>query len=306
MKHIFSRALCFCLFLSLFWLTGCTAQPPAQGTETDTPVGTDPATAPVTPAPETSSPSETPTDAPTAPETEAAPLSLRIGSYNIATGRQISFGMRTLGKAIADMELDILGVQEIDQFATRSGRIDTMKQLSKTSGMTHYVFFKAIDFQGGEYGIGILSKYPILETERYELSSGGMEQRVLGRALIDVNGTHINFFVTHLSYEATDIRTGQFAELAEHLSGHTPYILVGDFNTADYAEFDVLEGAAFVNNAAHSIGTFPDSGDGIDNIVYTAAHWQFSAPAVVKNNLSDHYLLYATATLTDSSSPAVP
>ncbi len=114
----------------------------------------------------------------------------------------------------------------------------------------------------------------------------------------NVNGVHINFFVTHLAFESTELRSPQFAEVAKHVNEHTPYIIVGDFNTADFTEFQILEGASMVNNADHSIPTFPGNDSAIDNIVYTTDAWQFSTPTTVANNHSDHYMLYAEGTLT--------
>ena len=137
------------------------------------------------------------TDETTAP----IPNKLRFGSYNIKHGGDAGLDMSKLAKNIRAADLGIVGLQEVDQLTTRVNNINTMKRLSNHTGYDYYAFFKAIDFKGGEYGVGILSKYPILETERIELSSGKEEKRVLGRAKIDVNGLTVNFFVTHISFD---------------------------------------------------------------------------------------------------------
>ncbi len=311
MKHYcrtFVRLLCFALLLPL-GLASCTA---GNSSTTETEKGTTAETSAKTLADTeaatlvvTEKPTAAPTDVPTEPDTDPLPIerSLRIGSYNLAAGREVNHVIRHLGTDIKNTDLDIVGVQEVDQFTARSGNIDTMKQLSKSSGLEHYAFFKAIDYQGGEYGIGILSKYPILETERYELPSADYEQRVLGRALIDVDGVQVNFFVTHLSYEALDIRTEQFAKVAEITATHIPYVLVGDFNTAEFNEFSVLSGTEMVNNHDHSIPTFPESETAIDNIVFSSEAWTFAPPATLENGHSDHHMLYAVGTLTHPSLP---
>ncbi len=317
-----SLFLRMCLCLSLFsvltlMLLSCGAEnpPPAVSqtvttaeSQTEAPLTDTEAVSETTPATETAAETRPTTEPDTAPETNAEeePLMLNFVSYNIAAGRQVSYSMRTLAGDLKEVKADIVGIQEVDQNCDRSGNIDTVKLLSRTSGLEHYAFFKGIDLGAGEYGVAILSKYPILETERVELSSNGHEQRVVGRALIDVNGTHINFFVTHLSYEDKATRTGQFAELAAILSAHAPYVLVGDFNTADFDEYAVLTGAATVNDHDHSVVTFPQNDSSIDNIVYTADRWQFGAPAVRENDHSDHYMLYAQGSLipTDTDTPA--
>ena len=101
------------------------------------------------------------------PETDPpkSPITLNIGSYNIANGLNFK-RITSIGTDIKNQNLDIVGVQEVDQFVDRTGRVDSMKMLSDASGLPYYAFFKAIDLQGGEYGVGILSKYPIAETDK--------------------------------------------------------------------------------------------------------------------------------------------
>ena len=52
---------------------------------------------------------------------------------------------------------DVVAVQEIDSVTERSGKVDVLSELGNKVGM-HALFASAIDFQGGKYGIGILSK----------------------------------------------------------------------------------------------------------------------------------------------------
>ena len=146
---------------------------------------------------------------------------------------------------------------------------------------------------------GILSRYPILETERILLESGDCEQRVLGRAAIEVNGEAIQFFVTHLSYESLDLRTKQFAQVAQVLQNYEGYVLTGDFNTSDFSEYTVLPNANAVNRASSHLVTFPDGPSSIDNIVYSNTKWSFERPKTVTASYSDHYALYAMGTYLD-------
>ena len=235
-----------------------------------------------------------PIEAPVTPE----PVKLNIGSYNIAHGSAVNLKMEKLGEDIKDKKLDIVGVQEVDQFSSRSMNIDTMKELSESSGLEYYAFFKAIDLRGGEYGVGILSKYPILETEKTELYSGTEEQRVLGHAVIDVGGERLNFFVTHLSYESKALRDRQFATIAEKTAGLDNFVVTGDFNTSNFNEYAPIKNMDMVNNSESSINTFPSPtpSSSIDNIVFSKNNWSFGDPSVLPNGNSDHCMLYATGT----------
>ncbi len=44
---------------------------------------------------------------------------------------------------------------------TQRHPVDEMKELSRLTRIPYYAFAKMRNYQGGEYGIGILSKYPI-------------------------------------------------------------------------------------------------------------------------------------------------
>ncbi len=230
------------------------------------------------------------------PIVEEEPMKLTFGTYNIKHGADDLPALSRIANNITKHGMDVVGLQEVDQMTTRVGGVDTMKTLSEATGYPYYAFFKAISYKGGEYGVGILSKYPIVETERIALESSTYEQRVLGRACIDVNGEQIQFFVTHLSYETKEIRTTQFAELAEVLANYENYVLTGDFNTSDFSEYAVLPNVNAVNKASRHVVTFPSSSSSIDNIVYSNVAWSFEAPKTVTESYSDHYALYAKGT----------
>lgn len=217
-------------------------------------------------------------------------ITLNIGSYNIANGGYADHDFSKIAEDILARELDIVGVQEVDIGTHRVKKMDTMKELSEKSGYPYYAFFKTIDFWGGDYGVAVLSKYPIIESERIKLTSGWHEQRVLGRVKVDVNGYAVNFFVTHLSYEDLDIRKGQFAEINRVLSGMDNFILTGDFNCDSLDEFQWIDDSSAVNTASYSVLTC--GGDCIDNIVHSN-NFVFSRPDTLDNGHSDHRMLYA-------------
>ena len=215
---------------------------------------------------------------------------LRVCSYNIKHGADVGLDMSVIAKDITDLSLDIVGFQEIDQKTSRVNGLDTMKALSEASGYKYYAFAKAINYKGGEYGTGILSRYPIVEFEVIKLDSGSEEQRCVGHAVIDVDGVYFDFFNTHLSFESLDLRTKQYKQLAELLAKCDTYILTGDFNTANMAEFNVLPDATLVNNG--KFGTFPSSGKAIDNIVISK-DWNIVDSGMGPKGHSDHILLWA-------------
>ena len=156
---------------------------------------------------------------------------------------------------------------------------------------TYYVFVRAIDYQGGQYGTLILSKYPILSSEVIPLESWDKEGRALGHAVIDIDGFQFDFFNTHLSYEDKTLRQLQFFEVSEKTDLCKNFILTGDFNTADFSEFTVL-GANLINNVGRWYPTFPGGNSAIDNIVYTDCFKEIASGTVTESH-SDHYMVWA-------------
>ena len=82
------------------------------------------------------------------------------------------------------------------------------------------------------------------------------------------------------------------AQLKFLLPHDAPWVLTGDFNTADFDELRVLGDVSLVNDFDRVHKTFRDSGSPIDNIVYTAP-WRVLDSGIVDNDHSDHNLLYA-------------
>lgn len=240
------------------------------------------------------------------------PITLNIGTYNIANGSKVDHQMIKLAKDIVDQKLDIVGLEEVDQFCTRSGNMDTMKTMSELTGMPYYAFFKAINLSGsgangqGEYGVGVLSKYPITETQRIELYSTG-ETRVLGRTKIDVNGTEINFFVTHLEWSPDSTRYKQLEQFNEILPNYDNFVVVGDFNVHTLSEYQKILYKGMVNTEDNPILTY-SSYDGdwyLDNIIYSPNNWTFTEGKTLPNGKSDHFMLYATGTFAPVGKDAV-
>ncbi|MBQ9079514.1 MAG: endonuclease/exonuclease/phosphatase family protein [Clostridia bacterium] len=215
---------------------------------------------------------------------------LRVGSYNIRHGADVSLDISVIAADITAHALDIVGLQEIDQLTSRVNGLDTVRALSDATSYKYYYFAKAINYKGGEYGTAILSRYPIAKFEVIKLESDNKEQRCVGHAVVDVNGTAIDFFNTHLSYESLELRTAQFAQISALLADCDTYILTGDFNTAVMSEFSVLPDATLVNNG--SFGTFPSSDKAIDNIVISSKLSVLDAGMGPLGH-SDHRLLWA-------------
>ncbi|MBE6762771.1 MAG: endonuclease/exonuclease/phosphatase family protein [Ruminococcaceae bacterium] len=231
------------------------------------------------------------------------PLTLRIGSYNIKNGELVNHEFKAIADDILSKDLDIVGLQEVDKFCVRSKFADTMELLKEYTGMQYYAYFKCIDLygdedtygEGGAYGTAILSKYPITETDEIELNNGKtVERRLLTHAAIDVDGTVVNFYNTHLTIASDAIRQSEFRIVANTVKDKENCILVGDFNVDSYGEFEVLKPLTYINNPETDFITHPEGDRKIDNICFSS---EFSlaedAYGLLENHHSDHVMLYA-------------
>lgn len=160
------------------------------------------------------------------PESTPEP-SLRILSYNIKHAELSS--LEDIAAVIRDSDADIVALQEVDKNAARSGNVDQAFRLGQLTGMASS-FRAAITLaDGGAYGLAILSRYPVLSSEKVNLTSAG-EQRIAILWELDFDdGVFVHFGVTHLGLTVAE-RTTQAAEVVELARDATYALVLGDFN----------------------------------------------------------------------------
>ena len=95
---------------------------------------------------------------------------IKIMSYNVrnAKGMDNVRDYSRVAKVILEAAPDVVAVQELDSMTSRSGRNHVLGEIAKLVNM-HAEYFPAISFDGGKYGIGILSKEQPLEVKGYPL-----------------------------------------------------------------------------------------------------------------------------------------
>jgi endonuclease/exonuclease/phosphatase family metal-dependent hydrolase len=156
---------------------------------------------------------------------------LIVASFNIAAGKVTS--PQNIAKAISAINADVISLQEVDKLTNRSGNIDQLKEIEKITGMNG-IYCRAIDFDDGQYGLAILSKYPIKKETILELPSGNREQRIGCVAKVNVPNfsAPITFINTHLdTKEDPSIRLQQIRELNDRtIEMRGIKFLMGDMN----------------------------------------------------------------------------
>ncbi|OOF28935.1 MULTISPECIES: endonuclease/exonuclease/phosphatase family protein [Salinivibrio] len=222
---------------------------------------------------------------------EEAPT-LRVATFNMAAGRVSS--LTEIAKAIKALNVDIVAIQEVDVLTARSGKVDQPKKLAELTGL-NVEFGRAIDFEGGQYGLAVASKHPILKTAITELPSGEREQRIAFEAHVDVPGfdAPITIFNAHLdTKEDPTMRVEQVRELNDTaIDSRGIKLLLGDMNdvphSATYQELSRYWNV--VSDEAVDFRSWPASNPEIQvDYVMTgkAQKWHVENITVPQNNMS--------------------
>jgi endonuclease/exonuclease/phosphatase family metal-dependent hydrolase/predicted phosphodiesterase len=228
---------------------------------------------------------------------------IRIMSYNVhhCTGMDQQRDYQRIAAIIAAIAPDVAAIQEIDSATMRSGGDDMLKEVADRCLMFP-LYAPAIDFQGGKYGIGILTRERPLDVKHIPLP-GREEARVL---LIAEFERYI-LACTHFSLTEED-RLASVAIIREAAKGAAkPFFLAGDLNaTPGSASQAALKESFDVLNDPHQ-NTFPaDSPSECIDYIYAYRNGQV-CPVLKRQVLkepvaSDHLPLYADVRLkTDSA-----
>ena len=157
-----------------------------------------------------------------------------VMTYNIhhAEGMDGEINLERIADLILNRKADLVALQEVDDSVERSFKINIPDSLARLTGM-HYYFSKNIEYQGGEYGNAILSRYPIKEknNHHYKMIREG-EQRGLLQIVVDINGNKIGFMNTHIDFRGDDTERLMNVEEIKDIAAplEFPVIICGDFN----------------------------------------------------------------------------
>ena len=188
---------------------------------------------------------------------------LRVLSYNIKHGRGMDgkVDLPRIAKVIRSVAPDLIALQEIDRNCTRSGAVDLTSELGDLLGMEGR-FGKFMDFQGGEYGMAVLSKFPIVDHHVHPLPIGAEPRCALEvRVNTGAKFGEISFVGIHNDWTREKLRVAQCKALVGKLDKReVPVILAGDFNAGrDSESVQLLIGSGFEILVDEKINTFPSN-----------------------------------------------
>lgn len=197
------------------------------------------------------------------------PLEIRVATYNIRAGND---SIEATAEAIRSLGADVVGLEEVDVHWSERSRFEDQAKLLGEKLHLHVAFAPIYELvplypnaPPREFGVALLSRYPIeslsnrnitrLSTQAPnpvpEMMPGFLE------ATLDVGGTPVRVYVTHLDYRADPaVRTRQVSDMLGYINGaNTPAILLGDLNAEPSAPelrplFDRLSDAWRVGDGA--------------------------------------------------------
>lgn len=224
---------------------------------------------------------------------------LKVMSYNIHHANPPSkvglIDLDAIAAVINKEKPDLVGLQEVDRFTKRSGNVDEAKLLAEKTGLNFY-FFKAIDHDGGDYGVAILSRFTINNPQKLALPQVAKgEPRVLSYVDVNLpNRTKLTFSNTHL--DATRPDSNRVVQMKAILATLNPKsnatILVGDLNCESKNEPILLLDQQFKRSCVNSCApTIPQDRPSktIDYIALRNVNWTVKEHRVIPERYaSDH------------------
>lgn len=169
----------------------------------------------------------------------AGPIRLRVLSYNIHHGEGLDgkLDLERIAGVIKAAKPDLVSLQEVDRGATRTGKADQLAKLAELTGMKS-AFGQAMAYDGGGYGIGILSRFEIGATRTVPLPGAPKEEpRCLLLADVSVPDDsrpgkvrQVRFGATHLNHRNAAERLAQAKHMLTAVPADIPAIIAGDLN----------------------------------------------------------------------------
>lgn len=223
---------------------------------------------------------------------------VRVVSYNILAGDR---GLAGIAETLRQADADLIALQEVDQGTRRSGRVDQAAALGKALKMEH-AFVEHFPYQGGRFGVALLSRLPIVKAERRGVKGSRLAQldATVRTPSGDVRVLVVHYSVTFPFRDAKETAVANAARLREASataalvrSATGPILVLGDMNddtgSPVYEQFSpTLQDACDVKG--HGVAKTWNSAIPITRIDYVWASRQFVVEGcrTVPSWASDH------------------
>ena len=163
----------------------------------------------------------------------AQTTTLRIAAYNVKHGLGMDsvIDLERVADVLRPLDADVITLQEIDRGVERTTGVDQAARLGELLGMSAH-FGPFMPYQGGAYGMAVLSRLPVVGVTNVRLPDGEEPRTALEvRVAVGVQGRVVSIVGIHF-YRTPEERRAQADSLSSYLdSVEHPVVLAGDFNS---------------------------------------------------------------------------
>jgi len=235
---------------------------------------------------------------------------VKILSFNILHGKTMKgdFNLDVIAKVIIDANPDFVALQEVDYKTNRAKKYDLVTELGWRAKMAP-IYARAMPYDGGEYGEGVLSKHTFLSTRNIPLPHLPDDEP---RAALEITTVlpskdTISFIGTHLDHLKVDTnKIMQAKEINKVFSNNKyPTILAGDLNAEPNSNtMNILESywtASYDKTNPQSTFSSENPTQKIDYVLFYPKHkWKVLETKVICDTIaSDHCAYLVTLQLLD-------
>lgn len=232
----------------------------------------------------------------------------KIMTYNIQHGidhlhrlktSEFRIDLSEIARVIKSTDASIISLNEVYDAPEK----DLEHQAQVIAGYLgyNYVFGKAINIRGGEYGNALLSKYPILEYEIIKIDDATKkdepvfyESRSIIKSKIKANNTIYNVFVSHFGLAKEEQKNGT-NKILELINGLEHVIFMGDLNMMPTSMNRVKLKDHLISTVPDEFLSFPSS-DLFDrrDYIFVSKDIKYEDAKVLDTIFSDHLPLITT------------
>lgn len=158
---------------------------------------------------------------------------LKVMTYNIRNGNGMDevCSYERIADVILKQNPDVVAIQELDSMTKRSNQTYVLGEVAKLTRMKD-LYGPAINYNGGKYGVGILSKKHPLKVSQHPLP--GRDEK---RTILIAEFEDYIFSCTHLALTEDDQNLSLAIIDSIAASQNKPFIIAGDMNAEPGSDF---------------------------------------------------------------------
>jgi endonuclease/exonuclease/phosphatase family metal-dependent hydrolase len=151
---------------------------------------------------------------------------ITVCTYNVHgfVGRDRRADVDRIARVVKEIDPDVLGVQEVD--CRRD--CDSLQRLAHATGLES-IAGPTMGIERRFYGNALLTRFPVGDVVRLDISEHGREPRGLLDVAVAVGEIGVQCLVVHFGLQALE-RRRQAARVCERVAAHGPTLLLGDLN----------------------------------------------------------------------------